>query len=291
MKRNADEILGCLRDHLDFLGEAGVGFCLKNLEAEAPPETPVETPRLAAETGGRPGIEGAAGPRPGYGQSPSRVPRHAPAPPPGAARLEPVIVPRCGLPFTPDEHREFDDVVERILICTLCPLHKGRTHAVPGEGSITAELMFVGEGPGRDEDIQGRPFVGRAGQLLRKIIAAMKFAEAEVYIANVVKCRPPENRTPHREEIEICAPLYLVRQIELIRPRVIVALGRTPSDFFLAKSHIGMTALRGNFGDYRGIPVMPTFHPSYLVRNEGNRDLRRMVWEDMQKVMALLGRK
>jgi DNA polymerase len=219
------------------------------------------------------------------------VPRPSPGPPAAVGSLEPAIAPRCGTPFTSEERRDFDELVARILVCTLCPLHKGRTHAVPGEGSLEADLMFVGEGPGRDEDTQGRPFVGRAGQLLRKIIAAMKFAEAEVYIANVVKCRPPENRTPQREEIEVCAPHYLVRQIELIRPRVIVALGRTPSDFFLAKSHIGMTALRGNFGDYRGIPVMPTFHPSYLVRNEGNRELRRMVWEDMQKVMALLGRK
>jgi DNA polymerase len=164
-----------------------------------------------------------------------------------------------------------------------------RTHAVPGEGDKAAELMFIGEAPGRDEDAQGRPFVGRAGQLLRKIIAAMKFREDEVYITNIVKCRPPENRVPHREESEACLP-YLLRQIELTRPRVIVLLGKTPTDHFLP-SRQGMTARRGNFGDYRGIPVMPTFHPSYLIRNEGNRELKRMVWEDMQKVMALLGRK
>ena len=149
--------------------------------------------------------------------------------------------------------------------------------------------MFIGEAPGRDEDAQGRPFVGRAGQLLRKIIAAMKFREDEVYITNIVKCRPPDNRVPHREEQEACLP-YLWRQIELIRPKVIVTLGKTPTDIF-APGREGMTARRGRFGDYRGIPVMPTFHPSYLVRNEGNRELKRMVWEDMQKVMALVGRK
>jgi DNA polymerase len=137
--------------------------------------------------------------------------------------------------------------------------------------------------------MQGRPFVGRAGQLLRKIIAAMSFREDEVYIANMVKCRPPDNRVPHHEEIEACVP-YLIRQIELIRPRVIVTLGKTPTDYFVPGRE-GMTVRRGRFGDYRGIPVMPTFHPSYLVRNEGNRELKRMVWEDMQKVMALLGRK
>ena len=193
--------------------------------------------------------------------------------------------------LTPAEGAEFDDLERRIRSCRLCPLHKGRTNAVPGEGSRAAELMFVGEGPGRDEDAQGRPFVGRAGQLLRRIIAAMKFDEAEVYITNVVKCRPPENRVPHRDEIETCAPTYLVRQIELIKPKVIVALGRTPTDYFVpSRPGTGMSALRGKFSDYRGIPVMPTFHPSYLVRNEGNRELRRKVWEDVQKVMALLGR-
>ena len=182
-----------------------------------------------------------------------------------------------------------EELEKQVLSCRLCPLHRLRTQAVPGEGDRAAELMFIGEAPGRDEDVQGRPFVGRAGQLLRKIIAAMKFREDEVYITNIVKCRPPDNRVPHREESEACLP-YLLRQIELIRPRAIVLLGKTPTDHFLP-SRQGMTARRGHFGDYRGIPIMPTFHPSYLIRNEGNRELKRMVWEDMQKVMALLGRK
>jgi uracil-DNA glycosylase family 4 len=192
-------------------------------------------------------------------------------------------------PRTDAEREALAEVDRQVRACTLCVLHKFRTNAVPGEGDPSAELMFIGEGPGRDEDAQGRPFVGRAGQLLRKIIAAMTFREDEVYIANMVKCRPPDNRVPHHEEIEACWP-YLVRQIELIRPRVIVTLGKTPTDSF-APGREGMTARRGKFGDYRGIPVMPTFHPSYLVRNEGNRELKRLVWEDMQKVMALLGRK
>ena len=192
-------------------------------------------------------------------------------------------------PQTAAEREALEEVDRQVLACRLCPLHRFRTRAVPGEGDRAAELMFIGEAPGRDEDAQGRPFVGRAGQLLRKIIAAMTFREDEVYITNIVKCRPPDNRVPHREEEEACAP-YLVRQIELIRPRVIVTLGKTPTDYFLP-SPLGMTARRGNFGDYLGVPVMPTFHPSYLVRNEGNRELKRMVWEDMQQVMALLGRK
>jgi len=184
--------------------------------------------------------------------------------------------------------RELREIDRQILGCRLCPLHRLRTRAVPGEGNLAAELMFIGEAPGRDEDVQGRPFVGRAGQLLRRIIAAMKFAEPDVYITNVVKCRPPENRVPHREEVEACWP-YLSRQIELIAPRAIVTLGRTPTEYFMP-GRAGMSELRGKFGDYQGIPVMPTFHPSYLIRNEGNRELRRMVWEDMKQVMALLGK-
>jgi uracil-DNA glycosylase len=192
-------------------------------------------------------------------------------------------------PRRPPSPEDIKALEQAVLGCGLCPLSRLRTNAVPGEGNWSAELMFIGEGPGRDEDLQGRPFVGRAGQLLTKIIAAMGFRREDVYIGNVVKCRPPENRVPHREEIEACSP-YLLRQIDMIRPRVIVTLGKTPTDFFIP-SRLGMTALRGRFGEYRGIPVMPTFHPAYLVRNERNRELKRMVWEDMQKVMALLGKK
>lgn len=208
----------------------------------------------------------------------------------GASGAPPALPSLADRPPQTDEERKLLEEIDRhVLACTLCDLHRFRTRAVPGEGDRAAELMFIGEGPGRDEDLQGRPFVGRAGQLLRKIIAAMKFREDEVYITNMVKCRPPENRVPHHEEIEACSR-YLIRQIELIRPKVIVILGKTPTDYF-APGREGMTVRRGRFGSYLGIPVMPTFHPSYLVRNEGNRELRRMVWEDMQKVMALLGKK
>ncbi len=149
--------------------------------------------------------------------------------------------------------------------------------------------MFVGEAPGRDEDIQGRPFVGRAGQLLTKIIHAMQFKREEVYITNIVKCRPPENRNPHKQEIEMCQD-YLREQLEIIKPGVIVTLGRVAADLFI-QSKLGMTALRGSFYEFNNIQVMPTFHPSYLIRNEGNKELKKMVWEDMKKVMAFLGKK
>ena len=180
-------------------------------------------------------------------------------------------------------------IEERILHCHRCPLSESRTKAVPGEGNHDADLMFVGEGPGRDEDLQGRPFVGRAGQLLTKIVKAMDYEREDVYITNVVKCRPPNNREPNPREIEECKG-YLLEQIDLINPRVIVTLGNVAAHFFIP-SRSGVTTLRGDFYPFNDILVMPTFHPSYLVRNEGNRQLRKMVWEDMKKVMAFLGKK
>jgi uracil-DNA glycosylase family 4 len=177
---------------------------------------------------------------------------------------------------------------ERILGCEICSLSATRKNAVPGEGKEDAELMFVGEAPGRDEDIQGRPFVGKAGQLLTKILKAMGLDRREVYITNVVKCRPPNNREPNSEEIGKCKG-YLLEQIERINPKVIVTLGNVPTHFFVPSKQ-GVTSLRGEFYPYQDRLVMPTFHPSYLDRNEENRLLRKMVWEDMKKVMAFLGK-
>jgi len=182
----------------------------------------------------------------------------------------------------------FAEIEAQVLSCRLCPLSRLRTHAVPGEGSRRTDVMFVGEAPGRDEDLQGRPFVGRAGQLLTKIIEAMKFKREEVYITNVVKCRPPENRTPNPDEVRICSP-YLAAQIALIAPRVIVALGKVPTDYFVP-GRASMGERRGRFFDYKGIRVMPTYHPSYVIRNEGNKEIKRMVWDDMKQVMKLLGK-
>jgi uracil-DNA glycosylase, family 4 len=192
----------------------------------------------------------------------------------------------AGSGLSADEESEWERLIQQILNCHFCPLFKNRTQAVPGEGNRHARLMFVGEAPGRDEDLQGRPFVGRAGQLLTKIIKAMGLERSEVYIANVIKCRPPENRTPKPEEIKACSP-YLIKQINLIKPKVIVALGKVATDFLLPGGK-SMSELRGKFAEFSGIPVMPTFHPSYLVRNEGNKEIKRMVWEDMKKVMKLL---
>jgi uracil-DNA glycosylase family 4 len=179
-------------------------------------------------------------------------------------------------------------VEERIVNCQKCPLAATRTNAVPGEGDPDADLMFIGEAPGRDEDLQGRPFVGRAGQLLTKIIQAMKLGRENVYITNIVKCRPPNNREPSRQETDECKG-YLFEQIANIQPKVIVTLGNVPTHFFIP-SRSGVTTLRGTFYPFENIQVMPTFHPSYLIRNESNRLLKKMVWEDMKKVMAYLGK-
>ena len=170
--------------------------------------------------------------------------------------------------------------------CTRCKLCKGRTRIVFGVGNPKAELMFVGEGPGRDEDLQGEPFVGRAGQLLNKMIEAMGLKRSDVYIANVVLCRPPENRLPEPDEVATCSP-FLIRQIEAIRPKVIVTLGNLAAQTLL-ETKVGVTKLRNKFYDYRGIQLMPTFHPAYLLRNP---EMKKPCWEDLQKVMELLGLK
>jgi len=193
-------------------------------------------------------------------------------------------------PAGPETEAAMTAVREEILACRKCGLAAGRTQSVPGEGRTSTPLMFVGEGPGRDEDQQGRPFVGRAGQLLTKIIAAMTFDRGDVFIANIVKCRPPDNRVPQRAEVESCTP-YLLRQIALINPRVIVTLGKTATEFFLPEVAGNMTSIRGRFYEWNGVQIMPTFHPSYLIRNESDKVIRKMVWDDMQKVMSLLGRK
>jgi len=170
--------------------------------------------------------------------------------------------------------------------CTRCKLHKqGRKQIVFGVGSPTADLMFVGEAPGADEDFQGIPFVGRAGQLLTKMIEAMGFTRDDVYIANVIKCRPPENRNPEPDEIDSCEP-FLLRQIAAIEPKVIVALGSFAAKTLL-KTQSPISRLRGRVYDYQGAKLVPTFHPSYLLRSPGQK---REAWEDLKLALSLLGR-
>jgi DNA polymerase len=173
---------------------------------------------------------------------------------------------------------------EDIGDCTRCCLHKGRTNLVFGVGNVNAELMFVGEGPGADEDAQGEPFVGRAGQLLNNMISAMGLKREDVYIANVVKCRPPGNRTPEKDECDTCSP-FLMRQIDVIRPKVIVALGAVAAKNLLAMND-SMANLRGRWYDFRDSKLLVTYHPAYLLRDPRQK---KEAWKDLQLVMKYLG--
>jgi DNA polymerase len=168
--------------------------------------------------------------------------------------------------------------------CTRCKLFKGRTKIVFGAGNPNAELMFVGEGPGRDEDLSGEPFVGRAGKLLTDMIKAMGLQREDVYIANIVKCRPPENRQPESDEVATCSP-FLMRQIDVIKPKVICTLGNTPTQTLLQTTQ-GISKFRGEWFEFRSAKLMPTYHPAYLLRNPAAKP---EVWKDLQKVMTVLG--
>ncbi len=167
--------------------------------------------------------------------------------------------------------------------CTRCRLHTGRTNIVFGVGNPQADLMFIGEAPGRDEDLKGEPFVGRAGQLLTKIIGAMGYQRSDVYIANINKCRPPNNRAPARDEADSCLP-FLHGQVAAIRPKVIVCLGSVAVQNLL-NTEEKISRLRGRWQEFDGIPVMPTYHPAFLLRNP---NMKKPVWEDMQEVMRRL---
>ena len=206
---------------------------------------------------------------------PALRPAHKPAAPPRPPA--PVIE-------APSPWSSLEQIAQVVSTCTKCPLHATRTHTVPGEGAVKARLMFIGEAPGVDEDRLGRPFVGAAGQLLDKMIKGMGLARDQVFIANILKCRPPGNRDPQDDEVAACIP-YLRAQIALIRPEVICSLGRHATHALLErKDPIGK--LRGRFFEYRGSRLMPTFHPSYLLRTPADR---KPAWKDLQQIMVLLG--
>lgn len=191
------------------------------------------------------------------------------------------------LPQTPaaEMAETLDDIIGELGKCVRCSLGSSRTNLVFGVGDPHAQLVFVGEAPGRDEDLQGIPFVGKAGELLTNMILRMGFKREEVYICNVLKCRPPNNRNPLPEEIEMCHP-FLLRQLRAIGPKVIVALGTFAAQTLLETKE-PISKLRGKFHDYHGIPLMPTFHPSFLLRN--GPEMRWVVWEDMVKVLESMG--
>jgi uracil-DNA glycosylase len=250
---------------------------VRNASAEtrtpAPPKSTAAPPRLAGEPPSS--LSETAMPK-----KPVRTP--SPDPPEPRETLFGDIAPKDELSLgRPGE--TFEDIRADVGDCVRCPLHQGRTNIVHTEGSPTARLMFVGEAPGADEDATGRPFVGRAGQLLNKIIEAIGLKRDDVLIGNVNRCRPPGNRTPTTEEARTCKP-FLLREINIARPDVIVVLGNTAMKNLLDTKE-GITRLRGQFQDYKGIKVMPTFHPAYLLRDPSKK---REVWDDMKKVRDYL---
>ena len=241
---------------VEDLGEATGG---------APPEAPVVMPPTAARGGGAYGSTDlfvAAADQPGF---------TAPT-------------------LKPDEKRARLVALNENEVrgCTKCRLCETRTQTVFGEGDGEAKIFFIGEGPGENEDLTGRPFVGRAGEMLNKWIGAMGLTREQVYIANIVKCRPPNNRVPAPDEVATCTP-YLQRQLEIVRPQVIVTLG-LPAAKYMLQSNLSMGKLRGQWHDWRGMKLMPTYHPAYVLRSY-TPATRAAVWDDLKKVMAAVGLK
>ena len=226
-------------------------------------------------------------------------PRRAPKKEPSARQRrpsdDPPAIPERGLEvaapakdlFTNDPlaNASLEDIGKIVSTCTKCPLHEGRTNAVPGEGPADADLVVVGEGPGANEDAQGRPFVGRAGDLLNDILAAIKCPRETVYIANIVKCRPPSNRKPATDECTTCVP-YLHRQLEIIGPKVILAMGGTAAETLL-NIRASLSSLRNKVHEYRGTPLIVTYHPAALLRNP---HWKRPTWDDVRIARQLLDR-
>jgi len=247
-------------------GPGGAGVAVREAVASFPPLPPV--------------LQETALPK----STPKLAPMKA-IPPPAPS---PLVAPPAGASLFEAVDKVKDDnllkIREDLGECTRCKLHKGRNKIVFGDGNPKAQLVFVGEGPGADEDMQGLPFVGRAGKLLTQMIEAMGLQRSDVYICNVVKCRPPENRAPEPDEVAACSP-FLMRQIDSIHPKVIVCLGATAAKTILNTTR-GISQFRGEWLEWRGHKLMATYHPAYLLRNP---PAKADVWKDLQKVMAELG--
>jgi DNA polymerase len=274
------ELIDATIQHLESLKARGVRFVPITSRFESAP------PQESA----RPSVGSVARPRQPLSEpaKPTRV-MHPPSRATAIAN-PPAVVAR------PSSAKEaaLSEIRMRALACLKCPhLASARKNVVFGVGNAEADLLFVGEAPGADEDIEGEPFVGRAGELLTKIIEAMGLSRERVYIANILKCRPdmppgaPGNRKPTAEEMQTCIP-FLHEQIDVIQPKLLVALGGTAVEGLLGPKEVGITRLRGNWQTYRGIPLMPTFHPSYVLRNQ-SASTKRQIWEDMLQVMERVG--
>jgi uracil-DNA glycosylase len=260
------------RAYLEQHRDAGtLGF-----SGDLPPDVPAPAPARPAKEPSRPIAH--------------RIDEDAPRPsrpePPATERS--VVAPTAFTPLAEGERASRLQVLSQTVAgCTKCILHEGRTQTVFARGNPSAELCFIGEGPGADEDAQGLPFVGKAGQLLDRMIVAMGYAPDEVYVCNIVKCRPPANRKPEPDEMRACMP-YLTEQLGILQPKVIVALGGTAAEGLLG-APVSITRIRGQWKLYRAsIPMMPTFHPAYLLRTP---EAKRDVWADLQAVLERLGKK
>jgi uracil-DNA glycosylase len=268
-----------LSDRLSFYEDIGIRLFYRDRAA-----TPLAQSTVAA--------------RPSFQVHPEEIPlpKTTPTTAVQKAALTPASLPRkidiLPMPSGPSLFESVDKIADDSLLkirtdlgeCTRCKLHKGRHTIVFGDGNPKAQLVFVGEGPGHDEDVQGLPFVGRAGKLLTQMIEAMGLQRKDVYICNVVKCRPPENRTPEEDEVSTCSP-FLLRQIDVIAPKVIVCLGAVAAKTLL-QTNRGISQFRGEWLEFRGRKLLATYHPAYLLRNP---NAKGEVWKDLQKVMAVLG--
>jgi uracil-DNA glycosylase len=260
-----EELAHNLKQLIELDRALGIDFVFKPAASAAPVAaiSPVTKPASVA--------------KPSVASAPPVVARPSPAPSP-VVRVEPVV--------TSAGPESLEQIATQIATCRACGLCETRRSTVPGEGNPQPELLFVGEGPGADEDATGRPFVGAAGQLLTKMILAMGFKREDVFIANIIKCRPPGNRTPEPAEVTACMG-YLRRQITLLKPKVICALGNTPLRALMGDDSLGITRMRGQKLQFAGITMIPTFHPSYLLRNE---EAKKPCWEDLKLVLKELGR-
>jgi DNA polymerase len=262
---------------------------VENAPAVAKPPLEIPTPRSEppkkndSRLAALPSLRKRNGEARAEGDSTPMIPMVTPAPKPSQPPKEETVL-FDAAPTLTETKDNIESIRADIGECTRCPLFAGRTQIVHTTGNFSADLMFVGEAPGADEDAQGFPFVGRAGQLLTKIIEGIGFKREDVAIGNINRCRPPGNRAPTIEEAHTCRP-FLLREINVIRPKVIVVLGNTALHNLL-DTKVGITKMRGKFQDYFGVKVMPTFHPAYLLRDPNKK---REVWEDMKMVRDFLG--
>ncbi len=278
-------VIATLKALVELDRDHGVRFAGKMAESARPaaPPAPAANPHPAPAVGASLAIAPAA--PVSAAPAPLPVVVSAPVRPMAAAASSPSPT------AAPPAGDTLEAIAAQIAACTACGLCSGRTRTVPGEGAARPDILFIGEGPGAEEDASGRPFVGPAGQLLTKMIAAMGYARESVFIANIVKCRPPGNRAPEPAEAAACLP-FLHRQIALLSPRIICTLGNTPLKALCGPDIGGITSMRGKrlayrTADGREIPLIPTFHPSYLLRNP---PAKKPCWEDLKAVLAVLGK-